>query len=147
MALAELGGNSIEEAVEEGKTALYFGYTGRLVLQEHLSWLTQRSNGRSSPILTWPDDDTISAGQATDQLGFDSVELYSSTLKINARAVEAALQRRFDYLPLGVRLWRDTDKGAKYDKEKDKGKAHKVFLTFSRKVRRAIRKGKIVLNA
>lgn len=146
-ALDALRGMSIEEVAEEGKTVLYVGYTGRLVQQEHLSWLTVRTNGRAAPILTWPDGTTIEAGQATDKLGFDSVELYSSTLKINARAVEAALQRRFDYLRLGVRLWRENDKGAKYDKPKDKGKVHKVFLTFSRKARKAIRKGKIVVNS
>ena len=142
----ELGGKSIQEAAEEDKTALYFGYTARLREQEHLSFLTTRSNGRTSPVLTWLDDGTISAGQATGELGFDSVELYSSTLKVNARAVEAALQRRFAHLPLGVRLWRQNDMGAKYDKPRDRDKVHKVFLTFSRKARRAIRKGKIVVN-
>ena len=49
---------------------------------------------------------------------------------MNARYVEAALQRRYQNLPLGMRLWRYPDKGPKFDKEID-GKLHKVFITVS----------------
>jgi hypothetical protein len=37
------------------------------------------------------------------------------SIKINARDVEAALQRMFQCLPLGRRLWRIPDQGAKYE--------------------------------
>ena len=67
---------------------------------------------------------------ARNLLGFTFFEVYSSTLKTNARYVEAALQMRYQHLPLGLRLWRYPDKGAKYDKEID-GKLHKVFITCS----------------
>ena len=42
------------------------------------------------------------------------------------------------------RLWRSRGKGPKY---KGKGvKTHKVFVTFSWKARKLIRKGKLLLN-
>ena len=34
------------------------------------------------------------------------MEVFASRLKVNARMVEAALQMRFQFLKLGVRLWR-----------------------------------------
>ena len=44
--------------------------------------------------------------QAKNELQFRAVEVFADRLKVNARKVEEALQRRFQYLPLGVRLWR-----------------------------------------
>ena len=68
---------------------------------------------------------------AQTELGFTFFEVYSSTLKINARYVEKALQQRYQrLLPLGQRLWRCVDKGSKYDTEVD-GKLLKVFIAFS----------------
>ena len=81
---------------------------------------------RNRPVLLWPDGSTISMTDAQTKLGFTFFEVYASTLKINARAVEKALQQRYQRrLPLGTRLWRCVDKGSKYDTEVD-GK------TFSR---------------
>ena len=74
------------------------------------------------------------------------IELYASTLKINARRVEEAFQKRFQYLPLGTRLWRHPDMGCKYDQPQDAGKVHKVFLTFSPLVAKARRDLWIKLN-
>ena len=44
-------------------------------------------------------------------LGFEAVEVYASTLMVNARKVEKALQLRYQHLPLGLRLWRHADTG------------------------------------
>ena len=50
---------------------------------------------------------------AQTKLGFTFFEVYASTLKINARSVEKALQERYQsLLPLGQRVWRCVDKGS-----------------------------------
>ena len=97
-------------------------------------------------MLLWADDSVITQTQAERQLGFEYIELYASTLKINARRVEEAFQKRFQYLPLGTRLWRHPDKGCKYDQPTDAGKVHKVYLTFSPLVAKARRDLWIKLN-
>jgi hypothetical protein len=125
--------------------AFYVGYTRRFILDEHLRWLTTRgtaklnedgsiiagSETRNRPVLVWPAGGVITMQQAELQLNFKYVEIYSSTLKVNARRVEHALQVRYQYLPLGVRLWRAPDKGAKYDRDDDACFVHKVFVTLS----------------
>ena len=103
----------------------YLGYTGRCLPDEALRWLTKRGashegdNGNfvyggkvNRPVLLWPDGSTISMTDAQTELGFTFFEVYSSTLKINARYVENALQQRYQRLPLGQRLWRCVDKGS-----------------------------------
>ena len=84
--------------------------------------------------------------EAERQLDFKYVEIYSSTMKLNARRVEEALQNRFQHLPLGVRLWRYPDKGSKYDTEVDKGKVHKVFIAFSPRVAEMLRERTIKVD-
>ena len=98
------------------------------------------------PLLLWPDGSTISMADAQTELGFTFFEVYASTLKINARAVENALQQRYQRpLLLGQRLWRCVDKGSKYDTEVD-GKLHKVFITFSPLAGQMLAEGKIKVN-
>ena len=83
---------------------------------------------------------------AQTELGFTFFEVYASTLKINARAVEKALQQRYQrLLPLRQRLWRCVDKGSKYDTEVD-GKLHKVFVIFSPLVGQMLAESKIKIN-
>ena len=83
---------------------------------------------------------------AQTELGFTFFEVYASTLKINARSVENALQQRYQrILPLGQRLWRSVDMGSKYDKEVD-GKLHKVFITFPPLAGQMLAEGKIKVN-
>ena len=48
----------------------------------------------------------ITMKEAENELEFKAVEVFASRLKVNARMVEAALQMRFQFLKLGVRLWR-----------------------------------------
>jgi len=140
--------------------AFYVGYTGRLIKAEYLGWLTTRgvaeleadgtiisgSEKRNRPVLVWSNGSTITATQAVQQVDFKYVEVYASTLMINARRVEKALQVRFQHLHLGVRLWRHPDKGAKYDRDDDAPKVHKVFVTYSTRVAQMLHESKIKLQ-
>jgi hypothetical protein len=139
--------------------AFYFGYTGRQIVVEYLRFLTERGasqqdehgtfidpSARNRPVLLWAHDSVITQKEADMHLGFKYIELYTSTIKLNARRVEAAFQKRFQHLPLGTRLWRAPDKGAKYDQPEDAGKVHKVFLTYSPLVAKAWRDLWIKLN-
>ena len=138
--------------------SFYVGYTGRCLPDEALRWLTTRGlevqdeNGewsntgaRNRPVLTWADGTCIRMSAAKTRLGFDYFEVYASTLKINARAVEKALQVLNQALPLGIRLWRCPDKGSKFDKKID-GKLHKVFITVSPHIGDMVHKGEIMIN-
>ena len=91
--------------------SFYIGYTARQLDEECLRWLTTRGaskqaedgtfvdpSKRNRPVLLMHDGSTITMGKARKELGFDRVEVYASTLKINARAVEDALQYRYQHL-------------------------------------------------
>ena len=121
--------------------------TRRVLLRK---WRLKSKSGHRDlsrrPVLLWANGTTISMKQATDLLDFEWIEVYSSKLKINARRVECALQQRFQYLPLGVRMWRGPDKGPKYDQPEDKGKVHKVFIAYSPVVAQMRREGKIIVD-
>ena len=74
------------------------------------------------------DGSIITKKQMIDDLGFKVVTLFTSSIKINARDVEDALQLRFQGLPLGCRLWRSPDQGAKF--EEPDGKIHSVGIVY-----------------
>ena len=137
---------------------IYVGYTARQIIDEWLRWLTARglcweaddgtfidTGARNRPTLLWADGTTITMGDAQKLLNFTFIEVYSSTLMINARYVEKALQQRYQHLPLGLRLWRCPDMGKKYDKEID-GKLHKVFITCSPSVAQMLAERRIKVN-
>ena len=139
-------------------SSFYVGYTARTLEAEALCWLTERGASqqaedgtfvdpaaRNRPTLLWADGSTITMTQAQTRVGFVFFEVYSSTLMINARYVEKALQKRYQHLPLGLRLWRHPDKGKKYDKEVD-GKLHKVFIACSPRVAQMLAERKIKVN-
>ena len=139
-------------------TSFYIGYTRQCLPDEALGWITPRGkakrdeNGdfiatgeRTRPTLLWADGTYIKQSEATSLLGFKFFEVYASTLQINARAVEAALQKLKQALPLGTRLWRCPDKGAKYDKKVD-GHLHKVYITVSPFIGDMVHTGEIIIN-
>ena len=61
-------------------------------------------------------------------LGFTVMPLYSSKFQVNARDVEDALQKKFQFLPLGCRLWRCVDNGLKYELPDGTDKVHTVSI-------------------
>ena len=61
---------------------------------------------KNRPVLLRPSSRVITMKEAEIELEFKAVEVFASRLKVNARMVEAALQMRFQFLKLGVRLWR-----------------------------------------
>ena len=138
-------------------SSFYIGYTGRQIEDEWLRWLTTRGvwkedgdgnrtySSTNRPVLLWADDGTITMKSAEKEMGFGVIEVYSSTLMVNARYIEKALQVRYKHLPLGHRLVRAPDKGKKYDLSVD-GKVHKVFITFSFDVAKLIANGTIKIN-
>jgi hypothetical protein len=85
------------------------------------------------------DGSIITRKQMIDDLGFKVVTLFTSSIMINARDVEGALQRRFQGLPLGCRPWRSPDKGAKY--EMPDGKVHSVGIAYSDQIVPLINEG------
>ena len=151
-------GVTLNGILSRSAASFYVGYTRRCLPEEALCWLTERGsekqdkNGewihtgaRNRPVLKWADGTCIRMSEATTRLGFDYFEVYASTLKINARAVERALQVLNQALPLGIRLWRCPDMGSKFDKEID-GHLHKVFITVSPHIGDMVHKGEIMIN-
>jgi hypothetical protein len=85
------------------------------------------------------DKTIITRKQMKDDLAFKVEVLFTSKFIINARDVEDALQKRFQHLPLGNRLWRFPDRGAKY--EVPDRKVHSVGIAYSRNIIPLIEKG------
>jgi hypothetical protein len=80
------------------------------------------------------DGSIITAKQIRDQLGFKGETLFTSSFQINACDVEDALQLKYQDLPLGCKLWRRLDAGAKYgepDEDLEIKKVHSVGIAYS----------------
>ena len=86
-------------------------------------------------------DGSITRTQMINDLGFKVVTLFTSSFMINARDVEDALQRRFQGLPLGRRLWRSPDQGAKFEMPDEK--VNSVGIVYSDQIVPMIKAGKI----
>ena len=94
------------------------------------------------PIYTTHDGKRI--GKALrDELGLQAILVYESPLMENAIKVEELLQRRFQHLDLGVRMWRYPAQGPKMSTVPGH---YKVFITFSFKLQEAAANGRIKLN-
>ena len=76
------------------------------------------------------------------------VPLARLTVQPNATRIEDLVQGRMQHLPFGApRLWRSRGKGPKYTGgEGVKTHKVKVFVTFSWKARKLIRKGKLIVH-
>ena len=83
----------------------------------------------------------IKRGQMIHDLGFKVETSFISKLKVNARDVEDALQLRFQGLPLGCRLWRRPDAGAKFEISDEK--VHSVGIAYSYQIVPLIKQGLI----
>ena len=141
--------------------AFYVGYTAQAVRHEALRFLTERgqelqledgsftrTGHRNRPVLLHANDDVITQTQAVKDFGFKFFVVYHSNIQMNARAVEAAIQHLYqETLPLGQRLWRKPDKGAKYSLKVDPKVVHQVFITTSPLVTRLIMDGQLKVVA
>jgi len=149
---------TLNQLFTHAAVSFYIGYTRQCLPDEALCWITPRGgekrdkNGdfiatgeRNRPTLLWADGTCIKKTEAISLLGFKFFEVYASTLQINARAVEAALQKLKQALPLGTRLWRCPDMGPKYDKKVD-GHLHKVYITVSPFIGDMVHTGEIIIN-
>ena len=137
--------------------SFYIMYTGRIATIDGIEWaqfLTNRGNNVSGPVLRHtvesllyrteaPDESIITKCQMKDSLGFKVMPLYSSKFQVNARDVEDALQKKFQFLPLGCRLWRCVDNGLKYELPDGTDKVHTVSIVYSDEIIPMINKGLI----
>jgi hypothetical protein len=90
------------------------------------------------------DGSIITAKQMRVQLFFKVETLFTSSLQINAGDVEDALQLKYQDLPLGCKLWRRPDAGAKYeelDEDLEIKKVHSVGIAYSYQIMPLIDKG------
>jgi len=77
--------------------------------------------------------------EAKKELGMEFVVVYDSDVKLNAFAVEEALQRALQHIPLGRRLWRHAAMGQKEPATLPDDNVYKVFITYSFVVQAAIK--------
>ena len=120
-----------------GVPSMYLGTTGRSLPQEDLRFLTTRGANqmhltnpkkgkRNRPVLRWCNGAYITMKEARE-LGFISLILWTGTFRKDATAIEEGLQRHYNTLPLGDRLWRSVAKGAKISDELSNLRIYHVF--------------------
>ena len=96
--------------------------------------------------LYWRNGMYLSRKDMTD-IGFEVLPLYKSTLKINARKVEAELQSMYHYLPFGhIRLWKYPDMGAKCDQNFNEKRMFHAGITYHPDLEPLIAKGIGIVN-
>ena len=143
----QLDFTSIRQELDNNKDfAFYVGYTARRKEQEDLHWLTKRGKrlrsgakykgGRNRPVLQFKDKlkPVIGMQFARKNLKFKSILVYDSPCQLNALDVEEKLQTLLRKHPLGIRLWRNIAKGSK---DRFGPGYYKVFIAYSRTVRKA----------
>ena len=108
---------------------MYLGTTRRELNIEDLRFVTARGanqlhrlhpkkGARNRPVLRWANGSAITMKEAR-QLGFASEVLWTGVFIKDATAIEEILQRHYNNLPLGERLWRCVAKGDKRSDEAD----------------------------
>ena len=137
--------------------AAYFGFTEQLeVKREAYAFLSTRGSRRPGQprnrhiLARGPADPStkrhFTALEAQKELGMQFKVVYESTVKVNAYAVEAALQNALRKIQLGRRLWRWEAMGQpELHKMPDKN-LYKVFITFSFQVQAAIHDQKCIVQ-
>ena len=137
--------------------AAYVGFTQQLeVKREAYAFLGTRGSRRRGGqrnryiLARGPADPAtkrhFTALEAQKELGMQFKVVYESTVKVNAYAVEAALQNALRKIQLGRRLWRWEAMGQpELHKMPDKN-LYKVFITFSFQVQAAIHDQKCIVQ-
>ena len=153
--------------------SFYIGETGRDLDAEALRWLTQRGSmltvsGVNRPVLLHGDGRVVTMKQAKDDFGFSSFYVKDDFLdkvrrerffffhadghtlatlhQANSTKLEAALQRKYQSLPLGRRLWRRVGAGSNGLHEPRDEREHKVFIAYSFEVSSAVADGRLKIN-
>ena len=128
---------------KDGKDTTYIYKTGRdpsITGVEAVSVISRRC-----PPICWGDGENITGTQMR-QLGFKVEILYESTWLCNARSVEAQLQKMFHHLPLGRRLWKMIDMGAKNHQDLDDKRVYKVGITYHLGFKSLVDEGIVFVN-
>ena len=152
------------------RLSIYLGYTKQKLRKEFVSFLQPRGiyrkgqfvrsrTGRlkkSIPIITWarPRNGRIHVrrSEAEKLLGFKGEVIFESLLRMNARAIEAELQRQLhEIVNPGERLWQRVDTGMKAEDDpsslgQQTNVVHKTFLSVSPDVLDMIDAGHLVLK-
>jgi hypothetical protein len=97
----------------------------------------------ANPVLRHANGSIITKTEMIRDLGFEVELLFESKFMVNARDVEGALQNRYQDLPLGQRLWREPDCGARW--EEPDGTLHKVGIVYSKDILPMIKSGVLKL--
>jgi len=145
------------ERLDSGLRSFYIFYTGSDAHVESTRFLSNRNSYRNdpvtndviytigNPVLRWketseyykqrqldgaPDPSIITGEQFRNILGARMKILYKSKLQYNARMVEDSLQYKYRHLDLGQRLFRDIDRGPKFE-EPEEAKLHQVGVIYT----------------
>lgn len=161
------------ERLDSGLRSFYIFYTSADAHRESTGFLSSRNSYRNdpdtndriiitkgNPVLRWketskyykqrqlegaPDPGIITGDQFRNILGARMKVLYTSKLQYNARMVEDSLQYRYlRRLELGQRLFRDIDRGNKFERPKE-DKLHQVGVIYSDRVQEFINSDDIVV--
>ena len=130
-----------DEDVASPLLSFYIFYTARELDDECWCFLTSR--GYANPVLRHANGSIITGTEMIRDLGFEVELLFESKFMVNARDVEGALQNRYQDLPLGQRLWREPDCGARW--EEPDGTLHKVGIVYSKDILPMIKSGVLKL--
>eukprot|EP00979_Chaetoceros_neogracilis_P014616 scaffold4802_cov267-Chaetoceros_neogracile.AAC.1 len=122
--------------------SFYIFYTSKELDDECSCFLSSRGKN-GNPVLRHSNESIITKTEMLQELGFKVQLLFESKFMVNARDVEGALQKLYLHLPLGERLWRQPDRGAKW--EKPDGTLHKVGIVFSKDILPMIKSGVLKL--
>ena len=125
----------------------YIGYAGRKIKAEYMRWCCNQKY----PVISELNGDNIKMAKATHELGFKAITLHADRIMLNATGLEKAihvLAKTMMSTLAEPTLWRYNGMGANDDSWRLNifKKSHKVFLTWSWKARKAIRKKEIKVN-
>jgi hypothetical protein len=154
-----IDGLTLQQIALDKSICFYVGTTKQHDIElEDLRWLTARGttprkgkqnkkkkNNKTKkyavnrPVLNLKEEHgqrLVSVKEARDDLGFVSECVFESPFLFDVTRVEDAIQRQFQHLQLGHRLWRHVAKGKSADKRDIHNNCiYRVFITLFEKVR------------